>query len=188
MIDDAMSTVVRWRSAAPAADGATLARLDKNGLIEALRARVEDQLRTLRDSQRAAQEGAVHEEARQEDPKDTRAIEAQYIARGLAERVEDLHATRTRLAALRPVRFGEDDPVDVGALVGVSEDGDDGRERVYFVVPVAGGETVERDGVRIRTLTPTSPLGAALCGNRVDDEVVLDLPGRRLSTVIEWVE
>ena len=62
-------------------------RPDKNELIEALRARVTAELRTLRESQRAAQEGATHEETRQEDPKDTRAIEAQYVSRGLAERV-----------------------------------------------------------------------------------------------------
>ena len=38
-------------------------------------------------SQKTVQSGAIHEETRQEDPKDTRAIEATYLARGLAERV-----------------------------------------------------------------------------------------------------
>lgn len=162
-----------------------MARLDKQALIAELRARVEGELRTARDSQRTAQEGATHEEARQEDPKDTRAIEGQYIARGLAERVEDLHVTRFALSGLRSVPFGEDDPIDVGALVGLR---DDGKEKVYLVVPVAGGELLLQSGVAVHTLTPMSPLGAALAGKYADDAIELHLPGRRLSAVVAWVE
>ena len=162
-----------------------MARLDKNALILALRARVEDQLRTLRDSQRAAQEGAIHEETRQEDRKDTRAIEAQYIARGLAERVEDLHRALARLTRMPSRTFREDDPIDVSAVVGLR---DDGKEKVYFLVPVAGGETIERNGLAVQTLTPESPLGSALRGKQVDDAARLELPGRRLRAIIEWVE
>ena len=73
----------------------------------------------MQDSQQAAQEGATHDEARQEDPKDTRAIEAQYIARGLAERVEDLRATRAALANAILVDYGPEDPVGLFAMAWV---------------------------------------------------------------------
>jgi transcription elongation GreA/GreB family factor len=161
-----------------------VARPDKSEIAQALRARVEQELNTLRASQRTAQEGAIHEETRQEDPKDTRAIEAQYVSRGLADRVEDLHRTLTTLATMRLDTFGEDDPIDVSALVGF-KDGD--TERIYFLVPVAGGETLEVAGTRVQTLTPESPLGSALCGACTDHDVELDLPGRRLVTTIDWV-
>ena len=157
-------------------------RPNKSELARALRAKVEQELTTLRESQRTAQEGAIHEETRQEDPKDTRAIEAQYVSRGLADRVEDLQRTLATLAAMRLDKFGEEDPIDVSALVGFM---DGQTERVYFLVPVAGGETLAVSGTRVQTLTPASPLGSVLCGACTNDDVELDLPGRRLVTTIE---
>ncbi len=162
----------------------TPARPDKLALIEALREKLVDELRTVRESQQAAQDGAIHEETRQEDPKDTRAIEAQYVARGFAERVEDLQSTLAVLSRIRLDTFGPEDPVGLSALVGIL-DGD--REKVYFLVPVAGGETLVVNGTKVLTLTPNSPLGEALCGKQVDDEIELELPGRRLSAIIEWI-
>ena len=159
-------------------------RPDKTALAESLRARVAQELKTLYESQRAAQDGAIHEETRQEDPKDTRAIEAQYVARGLAERVEDLQKTVAVLAHMRLDAFGPDDPIDLSALVGL-KDGD--AEKIYFLVPVAGGETLAIDGRTVQTLTPGSPLGLALCGRCVDDEIELDLPGRQITAAVDWV-
>ncbi len=159
-------------------------RPDKQALIDALREKLVDELRTVRESQQAAQNGAIHEETRQEDPKDTRAIEAQYVARGFAERVEDLQASLAVLSRIRLDSFGPEDPVGLSALVGI-HDGD--REKVYFVVPVAGGETLDVESTTVLTLTPSSPLGAALCGKQVDDEIELQLPGRRLSATLEWI-
>ncbi len=157
---------------------------DKSELLAALRQRVADELRTLTDSQQAAQEGAVHEETRQEDPKDTRAIEAQYIARGFAERVESLHDALATLARLRLDAFGPDDPIAVSAVVGLMTEA---GAQAYFLVPVAGGETLEHGSTTVQTLTPSSPLGSALCGNYVDDDIEIELPGKRLSATIEWV-
>ena len=161
-----------------------MTRPDKNKLAEALRERVARELQTLRESQQAAQDGAIHEETRQEDPKDTRAIEAQYVARGLAERVEELQRTVAILAHMQLDTFGSDDPIDVSAVVGL-KDGD--GEKIYFLVPVAGGESLEVDGSVVQTLTPSSPLGLAMVGKCVDDEVELALPGRQIVAEVDWV-
>lgn len=155
-------------------------RPDKARLVAALRARIQGKLQRLRDSQKSAHQDAIHEEMRQEDPKDTRAIEAQYFARGMAEQVEELLQTVAALSRFPLNDFDPDDPVGLSALVGLGSE-------IYFLVPVAGGEPLEIDGVTVKTLTPHSPLGAALCGRFVDDEVELDLPKRRLSEVIEWI-
>jgi transcription elongation GreA/GreB family factor len=159
-------------------------RPNKIALAEALRNRVAQELRTLRESQQAAQDGAIHEETRQEDPKDTRAIEAQYVARGLAERVEDLQKTVAVLVNMRLDAFGPDDPIDLSALVGL-KNGD--GEKIYFLVPVAGGETLVVQGRTVQTLTPGSPLGLALSGRVADDDIELDLPGRRTVATVDWV-
>lgn len=159
-------------------------RPDKSELAGALSERVAQELNTVRESQRAAQEGAVHEETRQEDPKDTRAIEAQYVSRGLAERVEELQATIAVLSDANQTTFGRDDPIDVWALVGLRSNNE---EKIYYLVPVAGGETLVVSGTTVQTLTPGSPLGVALFGKRVDDDVELELPGRRVIATVEWV-
>lgn len=156
-------------------------RPDKSALLTALCARVNSKLDLLRASQKTAQQGAVHDEMRQEDPKDTRAIEAQYFARGLSEQVESLQDMVGALTRMRLGSFEEEDPIGLSALVGL-----DGS--TYFIVPAAGGESLTVDGTTVRTLTPASPLGEALCGSCVDEEIELQLPGRNLSAIVEWVE
>jgi transcription elongation GreA/GreB family factor len=157
----------------------------KQTAFELLRKKTEAELHKLSASQTAAQEGATHEETRQEDPKDTRAIEAQYLARGLAERVESMRSDVALLAGLQLKEFGPDDGVEVTALVKL--EGAHGAEAIYLLVPCAGGETLEVDGRTIRTLTPMSPLGQALIGRYVEDEVTLELPDRRMDATIRWI-
>jgi transcription elongation GreA/GreB family factor len=158
--------------------------IDKKEVLTLLRAKLDADLRSFTASQGAAQAGATHEETRQEDPKDTRAIEATYLARGLAERVEMIRDAVAVFSRLVPVDFDPEDPIAVTALVGLEHKS--GEESVYFLVPSAGGETLVLDGTTIRTLTPGSPLGGVLIGKKVDDEVELNLPGKRLAARIAW--
>lgn len=153
--------------------------ISKKAVIEALRARVMADLEAAMVSQRDAQEGATHEEARPENDKDTRAIEASYVARGLAQRVADLHEAASLLANLVVRRFGEDDAIAIAALITAeNEDGDESR---YFVAPAGGGVKLRIDGVEVAVITPSSPLGEAMIGRRVDDEI--KLRGKLLTVV-----
>lgn len=159
--------------------------IDKRAVLALLHERLQVDLRNFTTSQNAAQEGATHEETRQEDSKDTRAIEAQYLARGLAERVELMRNDVALLAKLELAEFGPDDPIELTALIGVEDE--HGEEAIYFLVPCAGGESLEVDGRMIRTLTPQSPLGESLIDHCVDDQVTLGRPGRRTEATICWV-
>ena len=166
----------------------TAARIDKTRALDRLRTLTRDKLTALTDSQKMAHAGAIHEETRQEDPKDTRAIEAQYLARGLAERVEVLEDTLTALQALRPRAFTEESPIALTAIVAIETLQEDPADRAlktsaesvptfYFLVPVAGGERIELDDATIHCITPGSPLGQEIVGRYLDDEVELELPG-----------
>jgi transcription elongation GreA/GreB family factor len=64
-------------------------------------------------------------------------------------------------------------PIAMSALVTVDEDG---REQRFFLAP-AGGGTLLSGGVQV--VTPSSPLGRALLGKRIADEVELALAGKR---------
>jgi len=161
------------------------ADVDKKEVIGQLRARLRERLSALTAAQRAAQSGAVHEETRQEDPKDTRAIEATYLARGLAERVETLRNDIAAVGSMEPRVFAPDDSVALGALLGLEEA--DGDEVVYFLAPCGGGERLAVDGVAVQVLTPTSPLGSVLIEKGAGEEVDVSLPARRLQATIAWI-
>lgn len=149
--------------------------IDKARLLERLQARIEADLRDLERRQRDVQAGSTHEESRPEHAKDTRAIEQSYLARGLAARVAEMRETARGLAAFRPRRFGSDEPVAVGALVVISTESDAPtpeepvQPETCWLVVGAGGIELELDGVRVRTLTPVSPLGQALIGLQSGD-------------------
>jgi transcription elongation GreA/GreB family factor len=160
-------------------------KIDKRKLLNLLRVKLEADLGNVTKSQNAVESGARHDEMRQEDPKDTRAIEATYLARGLAERVELMREAVAIVSRLEVKQFGPDDPIGSTALVALGDE--DGVESIYFLVPRAAGETLKFDGMIIRALTPGSPLGRAMIGKRVDDEVELELPGKRLVAIIAWI-
>ncbi|HEY4243252.1 MAG TPA: GreA/GreB family elongation factor [Kofleriaceae bacterium] len=138
-------------------------------------------LATARAAHAAASEGAFHEEARAENPKDTRGLEQSYLARGIAQRVAELETAVAEVGALALRAFGPRAVVAMSALVTVDEAGTAAR---FFVAPHGGG-TVLRGGVQV--VTPSSPLGRALLGKAVDDDVELAVPGRARSFSISAI-
>jgi hypothetical protein len=164
-------------------------------LLDAVIARISGQLDSLAQSQQRTQAGATHEETRAEDPKDTRATEASYLARGLAERVEQLRGDLDRLRALSLRDFGADSPVGLGALVRVEEEYDEEETEksgppagslTYFLLPAGGGESLIFSGTEVRVLSPSSPLGRKILGTELGDEFEVDLPrGRTTLSIVE---
>jgi hypothetical protein len=163
--------------------------IDKADLLDALRARVRADLEALERRQLDVEKGATHEESRSEHAKDTRATEQSYLARGLADRVADLRRTVDALVALELRRFGPDDPIAVSALVVVSSEGDEpdtANHESWFVVPGAGGLELHLAGIRVRTVTPISPLGRSLLGLCQGEAGTLRTPrGSRSFDVLE---
>lgn len=152
----------------------------KLALQRELIAQLADALETARAAHTAAVEGAVHDEARAENDKDTRGLEQSYLARGQAERVSELEAAVAAVSALVVRDAGG--AIGMGALVTADEDGETRR---FFVAPAGGGNLLA-GGVQVVTLA--SPLGRALRGKRVDDEVELRLPGKLRTLVVATVE
>jgi transcription elongation GreA/GreB family factor len=143
--------------------------LDKAGLRAELHAQLTQALETAQAAYDAAIEGATHPEARAENDKDTRGLEQSYLARGQAQRVAELEAALADVGAMKLRAFGDGDPIAMSALVEVTS-GDERRQ--YFVAPGGGGNVLAGD---VQVITPASPLGRALLGKRVDDEVELKL-------------
>jgi len=148
------------------------ASIDKAALRTELAAQLAAALEGAERAHAAAIEGATHTEARAENPKDTRGLEQSYLARGQAARVTELSTGVAAVAALAVRSFTATDAITLGALVTVAEDG----ERTQLFLAPHGGGSVLAGGVQV--VTPGSPLGRALLGKRIEDEVEVRLPGR----------
>jgi transcription elongation GreA/GreB family factor len=150
----------------PGADKATLRSELHVALLQALE--------IARVAHAAAVEGATHSEAKAENDKDTRGLEQSYLARGQAQRVAELEAAASDVAAMKLRTFADGDAIAMSALVVVE---DDGKQQRYFIAPGGGGTTL-RD---VQVVTPASPIGTALIGKRVDD--IVEFRGRELEIV-----
>ncbi len=159
------------------------ARATKAALRDELADRLRAALATARAAHASAIEGATHTEARAENSKDTRGLEQSYLARGQAQRVDELAGGLAAVEALALRRFGAADAIAAGALVTVDEDG---AARQFFVAPGGGGEPLA--GGLVQAVTPRSPLGGALCGKRAGDTGEVRVGGKLRELEIVTVE
>lgn len=144
----------------------------KKKIIESIQGELRRELEAIERSAKDAWEGATHEENRPEHNKDMRATEASYVAIGQSARARELADAISKLAVLRTDPWGESDPIDVGALVTI-ETADGATRLVVMIVPAGGGVTIEQDKDRVRAVTPQAPLGEALMGSSLGDEVTV---------------
>jgi len=159
--------------------------IDKSRLLRDLRERVMMDLEALMRRQQDTQQAATHAENRSEHAKDTRATEQSYLARGLAARVEDLRQTAGKLEKMGLVEFESQDSIELTALV-VVRDAEADEPETWWLVPGPGGIELSQQNARIRTLTPTAPLGRALLGLHPGDEGSFATPrGERSFEVLE---
>lgn len=150
-----------------------MSRIDKRALVEAYRRDVLAEVDTLTRAAQIAHEEATHEEAKPENDKDTRSVEAAYLAGAQAERVRDLERVASALAVLPLRAFAEDEPVALAAVVEVEHKG---KRSLYFVAPEGGGLRARLGEHEVQIVTPQSPLGEALVHAAVGEEIEVITP------------
>lgn len=143
---------------------------NKTRLLGQLVALLESELETLVTSVRAAHEAATHAESRPENKYDTRGLEASYLAGAQKERAGELQAMVATMKAFVPRSYQAHEAIGAGALVGLQSDG---RRSCVMLVPAGAGFRLDQDGVTVMTVTPLAPLGRALIGKRVGDELTV---------------
>jgi len=118
---------------------------------------------------------ATHEESRAENDKDTRGLEASYLARGQAQRTVEIESAIKSLEYMPLTDFSGDQPIASSALVKLLNEDDE--EWIVFLSPWGGGTILHQDGIDIRVVGPQSPLGRALLGKRTDDNFEIKIKG-----------
>jgi transcription elongation GreA/GreB family factor len=148
-------------------------RIDKQLALRALEQRLAEELEAATAAHRQTTQGATHEESRAENDKDTRALEATYLARGQAKRVAELSDGLARLASITSRLTPEHAPVRLGALVEIEHDL---GTLWYLLAPAGGGQKLVVNSRALTVITPESPVGRALLGHRVGDDVQIRTP------------
>ena len=147
---------------------------------------MEGEIATMRKAAYDAAEAATHAEAKPENDKDTRALEASYLAAGQAERVRELETALKLLLQMELKDVSSTTPICASAVVTLEDD--DGGRTTFFMSPHGGGLKLDLDGASVQVVTPQSPLGKALLGRLHGD--VIELRGktglREMSIVEVW--
>ncbi len=173
--------MTRSSSPNPAPPSTALER--RQALKDELAARLAADLALLEKVQLETQAGATDEEAKPENDKDTRALEQTYLARGQAQRVEELRGAVADVRNLALRELTADAPVCLGALVTIEEDG---RRQKLFLAQHGGGTLLE--GGTVQVVTPRSPLGEALIGARAGEDLDIEVGGRTREITVVAVE
>lgn len=141
----------------------------KRAVHDALRSRLEQELKVLEAMVASARDEATSAESRPENKYDTRALEASYLAAGQGERLGTL---RQLVAWARGLDGSAQERAGLGALLKIETQT---GERWVVLAP-AGAPTVSVDGVEVATVSTKSPLGRALVGAVEEDGVEVDGP------------
>lgn len=131
-------------------------------IVDALRAEF-DTLQSTSQKTRAAGNDA---ESKAEGKYDTRSIEDNYLADGLARQAHGAAQAGAAYKDFAPPLFGPDSRIDLGALVQLAFPDE---THWFFLGPAGGGIEVISEGTPITVLTPESPLGRQLMGLKIGD-------------------
>lgn len=159
----------------------------KKALVDALLVKLEDELANMRRAAKDAAQAATHAEAKPENDKDTRALEASYLARGQAARVAEIETSLKELGGMALLDLAGK-IVQASAVFALEDE--EGAVSSFFYAPVGGGTSLAVAALPspVQVLTPQSPLGAAVLGRSQGDVIELRVKGkpRELTLVDVW--
>jgi hypothetical protein len=155
-----------------------MAPLSKSAVLTAIQKTLDDELAALTRGARASFAAATDPDSRAENKYDTRTLEASYVARGQAQRVQELQAAVHLFQALAQ-DLTTSPTVRLGSFILLDED------QYYFMGPGAGGTEVILEGKEILVITPASPLGQRLMGKGAGETLQLPAgPTFRITSVL----
>lgn len=149
---------------------------DKRALVASIIRSLHLDLETYARSARAAHAEATDEQSKAENKYDTRGLEASYLARGQSQQAAEVIKAIERYETLNLRHFGPDDPIELGALVGLQREA---ARTLYFIGPSAGGMEAEHEGEMVMVITPQSPLGQQLVGHTQEERLEIKVGAHR---------
>lgn len=151
--------------------------MDKLLLQQQVLERLAEDLLQVEQAARTAHETATHEENIAENKYDTLGLEAAYLATGQARRAEAIRQAIAHWRQFRPRPYDASKGIQLGALVCLV-DADD-KQRLLFLGPDGGSMQLVSGAQPVQVISSASPLGRAMLGKCVGDEVALQVAQTR---------
>jgi len=166
---------VKARSASKMGNVGTI--VNKEQLIKVIIDVLEEIHRNARCATQTAIDAATDEETVPEHKYDTLALEASYLAHGQAVRLQECESDILRFKRLSVKCFEPNVAIRIGALVELIDAYD--NPVFFFMGPCAGGVSVRCQNKSVALITPQAPLGNAMLGKYVGDEIELNIAGKQ---------
>lgn len=151
--------------------------MDKFLLQQQVLERLAEDLLQVEQAARTAHETATHEENIAENKYDTLGLEAAYLATGQARRAEAIRQAIAHWRQFRPRPYDASQGIQLGALVCLV-DADD-KQQLLFLGPDGGSMQLVSGAQPVQVISSASPLGRAMLGKCVGDEVALQVAQTR---------
>jgi transcription elongation GreA/GreB family factor len=142
--------------------------MDKRALIKKFEEQIAQDLAVLTQAALAAHEAATHAESKAEDQYDTRGLEASYLASAESRRAMELQELLDIYRHIDIKPFSTETRIAATALIELECDG---KRYWYLLMPKGGGMTAQFEGKTVQTITPQAPIGEAILGKRVGDQI-----------------
>ena len=160
--------------------------VDKKTLVTLIIKNLKQELSQAINAANEAHASATDDQSVAETQYDTLAIEASYLAEGQSRRVQELQIAISGYESLNLLTFNNNKEIALSALVKLSDKNQE--QDWFFIGPAAGGFRCHLNNQYITVLTPKSPMGLALIGKFVDDDVEVMLGNKNLIDYISLVQ
>ena len=129
-----------------------------------------------------AHEAATNGETVAENKYDTFGLEASYLAAGQSKRVSECEENIKIFKSLEVQNFKPESLIRPGALVELEDA--QSNIKTLFLSPVSGGLTVNFNQSEVILVTPSAPLGCALMGQVLGDEITVLMGHKKQSYIV----
>jgi transcription elongation GreA/GreB family factor len=144
---------------------------NKTQVIQKFIDQIESEKKHIEISAEEAHAAATHEQLKAEDRHDTQAIEASYLAAGQVTRINTLNSTLNELQKHLEQSLNKASDVVAGALLLLETNQ---KKTITFLALSGGGTHIQFGECYVSITTLDSPLGQALIGAQVGDEVEVE--------------
>ncbi len=143
--------------------------IQKSAVIAAILQTLRAEFETYVATSKQARSTGNDTQTKAEGKYDTRSIEENYLADGMAKHALAARQSFDAIAAIPVVDFTSTTPISLGALIELAFP----TETLwFFLAPAAGGLELDVNGRTITVLSPDSPLGLQLKDRRQGDSTL----------------
>jgi transcription elongation GreA/GreB family factor len=136
-----------------------------------------------------AHKAATDDQSVAETQYDTLAIEQSYLAEGQSRRVDEIRHAIKRLQSIPLSALQKKPQINIGSVVQLEKDID--KQQWFFLAPAAGGYrcklAMQSNTINIVVITPQSPIGAAMMGKVLDDEISIQIAEKNIADFITMI-